>query len=752
MRSSVATRYARWSATAALLIVVLVADFYGRRAWQRAHAQQAGPPAVPPSVKQQSQTFSFSKAAGDRTLFTVRASRATEFQEGGKSQLEDVWITIYGNEGDRNDNLHTSNCDYNSSTGKISCAGIVQIDLEGAEEARRKPGQRVFHMETSGISFDRQSGEARTDQAVNFRFPEGQGRGVGLVYKSEEASVRVARDVQLTFAPGGRKGSGQTVALSGGGMDYRHGSGILRLLSPVRVVQGPKELSTGLLTLELSRDLRARRMTATDKPQMVFRQPQSESTIEAGSVIAEFAADGSIQRVIADGGLHGTRKSLARGRGEDYFAADRVEIEIDAQRGQPKLLDATGNVKIETPTVPGPGKRSLAAPALRLYFTTASGKRAAEVSRGETLAPGTIEIQSPQETTQIRGERLAAELGPRNHLRRISGQQGVEMERRLPGHAPQITRSQEGTIEFGPKGEWTEARQSGNLRFQEGERTARADRGRYARWSDTLTLSGSAAIADALTETTAPTLVFDQRSGEIRGQEGVRTTYKRADPGGITNLAPQPAHLTAQRFVATRDSARAIYSGRARMWQGDAVIEADTIELQRQERLLLGRGNVSALLPQARPNGAGKTGGAGGVGGGVERTLWLAHAGRLAYRSADGVAMLEENVRAESRVGRLESRALELLLHSEGGPQELTRAVATGGVTVHQEERRGTSERAEYVVADGKFVLSGGNPTIYDAEQGTTTGPQLTFFLADDRILVQSSEGTRTVTRHRIQK
>ena len=61
-------------------------------------------------------------------------------------------------------------------------------------------------------------------------------------------------------------GSGQPVVLSGGGMDYRHESGILRLFNPVRVVQGPKELSTGLLTVELSMDLRARRMTATEKP------------------------------------------------------------------------------------------------------------------------------------------------------------------------------------------------------------------------------------------------------------------------------------------------------------------------------------------------------------------------------------------------------------------------------------------------------------------------------------------------------
>jgi hypothetical protein len=80
----------------------------------------------------------------------------------------------------------------------------------------------------------------------------------------------------------------------------------------------------------------------------------------------------------------------------------------------------------------------------------------------------------------------------------------------------------------------------------------------------------------------------------------------------------------------------------------------------------------------------------------------------------------------------------------------LSKAIATGGVTVLQGDRRGTAERADYVASDGKFILSGGKPTLYDSVFGTTTGRQLTFFLADDRILVDSEEGSRTLSRHRV--
>jgi lipopolysaccharide export system protein LptA len=87
-----------------------------------------------------------------------------------------------------------------------------------------------------------------------------------------------------------------------------------------------------------------------------------------------------------------------------------------------------------------------------------------------------------------------------------------------------------------------------------------------------------------------------------------------------------------------------------------------------------------------------------------------------------------------------------------GGAQQISRAVGTGGVVVEQGTRKATAERGEYTAAEGKFTMSGGNPTIYDAPEGTTTGRQLTFFLADDTIIIDSENGSRTLTKHRVDK
>ena len=64
----------------------------------------------------------------------------------------------------------------------------------------------------------------------------------------------------------------------------------------------------------------------------------------------------------------------------------------------------------------------------------------------------------------------------------------------------------------------------------------------------------------------------------------------------------------------------------------------------------------------------------------------------------------------------------------------------------------GSAQEAIYTAADQKFVLSGGEPTIIDANSDTTTGHSLTFFVANDTILIDSQEGLRTLTKHRVEK
>ena len=201
MRNQEAARYARWAAVTAAAIALVVAGVYSKRAIQAARARRSAPASVPATVQQQSAEFKFTKMEQDRAIFTIRASTATRFKDEDRSLLKDVWITIYGRAGDRNDNIHTRECSYEPKSGEVHCAGNVEIDIQGANPASGKPADKQLQVTTSNLSFNRDTGEASTPEKVEFQSPQGHGSAMGVSYSSQTAVVRLEHNVAIEMIP-----------------------------------------------------------------------------------------------------------------------------------------------------------------------------------------------------------------------------------------------------------------------------------------------------------------------------------------------------------------------------------------------------------------------------------------------------------------------------------------------------------------------------------------------------------------------
>src|SRR6266404_6459508 len=201
MKKSQAARYARWSAAVALVFAGLTVGVYLKRGYTRHIERKNAPPSAPVDVERQSSHLTFSKGEGIHKIFTVEASKSIDFKGLNASDLEGVKITIFGNDGARHDTMETHSCRYTKDTGDIACAGDVEIILMSADEwqaAGGKPGAPgTMKIETRGVSFNRTSGEATTDEVVRFSFANGSGQAIGAVYNSEEGALRLQRDVQL---------------------------------------------------------------------------------------------------------------------------------------------------------------------------------------------------------------------------------------------------------------------------------------------------------------------------------------------------------------------------------------------------------------------------------------------------------------------------------------------------------------------------------------------------------------------------
>jgi LPS export ABC transporter protein LptC len=797
MKRSEAAKYARWSAAAALLLATVTAGVYLERKWVALREKQKAPPPAPQDVSRLSNGLTFSKMEGNQKIFTVEASKATDFRDRDASLLEDVKITIFGKSGERHDIIHTQSCQYEKTGGDIACSGEVQLDLESKAEAERvakNPAtgtQEKVHVETRGVIFNRASGLARTDQPVKFVFPNGTGEAVGVEYQSEEGKVRLLRDVRFFLVATGKdtaeKKTASVIAkepirVTGKSLDFERESRTMQLYGPVEAKTQTTNLHGGKLTLTLDTAFRAEKLVVTPGPD--GKNPELESqgadgttNLTAETFRAQFAPEGWLTKSEAAGSVRGWRRT---GKETEDFRAEWGAMQLWPKVNQPREMHLKGGVVLKTQAETSREVRTLLTSELHLEFADVKKGEGSKLKRAETLGPGTIEWtdavaqsgtpgvppNSDAARTKLQADRLEMEFGEEGKARRLIATGNVLTERTVAGKPAQTATAQSGVAQLLASGGWAQMDLQGNVKLKEGDRSGQADHATFVRATQTALLSGKALARDATAETQAPRITFVQATGEIRAEGGVRST-EFSTKGGGAQLAAVPANITADTLQGNSKAGRALYTGHARLWQGDSVMEADSIELLREARVMNASGNVRAVFPQAAAQSTAQT--VAVQAGPKKPRLWHVKAATLTYRDAESRAHLEKSVVAQSAEQTMRAAAVDLYFTRSGKPnsngaassapaspaagaQQISRAVGMGDVIVEQGTRKATADRGEYSAADGKFVMSGGNPTIFDAAEGTTTGHQLTFFLADDTIIVDSEKGSRTLTKHRVEK
>jgi LPS export ABC transporter protein LptC len=793
MRRSEAARYARWSAAVALLLACLTAGVYLKRGWQRIIERKKAPAPTPLNVEKQSSGLTFSQGEGNHKVFIVEASKSTDFKDTNASLLENVKVTMFGKTGLRHDTMQTRSCQYGRGNGGITCSGDVQIDLESAADAERaakdpRAAPQIVHVETRGVNFDRATGLAKTDQPVMFTFPSGSGDAVGAEYNSEEGTLRLLQNVRLKLKPPEKKesdknpaksGTPEEVLVTGTSLDFGRDAKLLHIAGPAEADSSTARLTAGDLTLELDSAFRARRLLAiagaNGKPPELTTQRAADSMLmDADKMTALFAPEGWVVRVDGTGSVRGSRHGQEE---EGEFHADAAALDLWPRVNQAKEMNLNGGVFLKTRMAKSGDVRILETGALRMKFREAKESQAGKPTNAETLTAGSMEwtdaapqANSAPTRTKLEADKLQLAFGEEGKPRRLDAAGNVQTERSIAGRPLQTATAKTGVAQLLATGGWSQMDLEGDVKLKEADRNAQADHATFTRAAQTALLTGQAVARDATTETHAPRIFFTGTSGDIRAEGGVRSTDFSPN-GNAVRLAQVPANITSDTMQGNSKTGRAVYNGHARLWQSDSVLEADSIELLRETKTLNAVGRVRAVFPQtpapARP---------GTLESGTQQSttkktvLWHVSSGTLSYNDATNLAHLEKNVVVQSPDQRIRAPLMDLyftrgtnspaggLTNSTNGiplasgAQQISRAVGTGGVIVDQAGRRATAERGEYTASDGKFVMSGGKPTLYDGSAGTTTGRQLTFYLADDTIIVDSENGSRTLTKHRVEK
>jgi lipopolysaccharide export system protein LptA len=580
------------------------------------------------------------------------------------------------------------------------------------------------------------------------------------------------------------------ITATGTSLEIRRNQRTVVLDGPALVRQGDRELSAGTISVELDAEYRAERAIAEGNPRIRATEGGASEVVSGDRFEASLSATGRVERILAAGEVVASRQTTG---GSDRFSAGQVQFDMAPAGNLITQMIATGDVEAESRK--GTDSQLLRTAGLRVTFSASSGHasgksggktedalRSQRVQMAETLAPATIESKTAADITTLHAKQFVAETGADGRLRKLFGHSGVDIRRQANHGSEEAISAAELAATFDAHGEWDTLDETGDVHFSQAGREATAAHANVVRATDTIALDGSPVISDSTSRSTASKVVFNQKTGELNASGGVVSTYVPTSAGDVVSLGSGAAHISADTLSGSASSGHVVYAGHARLWQGAAVLDSDRIELWRDAKKMQAIGHVVAVFPQVGGPFAALPGStlASRQRSSSQPVLWKVRAPVLTYSADEGKAHLEGGVQASSSQGSLESHTLDVFLDpatatSTGAPpvtgaasstssirptetqgltggRQLSRVVAQGDVVVRQGDRRGMADRAEYTATDGKFVLSGGQPTLANAVSDTTTGHSLTFFVASDTILIDSQEGSRTLTKHRIEK
>ena len=389
-------------------------------------------------------------------------------------------------------------------------------------------------------------------------------------------------------------------------------------------------------------------------------------------------------------------------------------------------------------------------------FFVAAGKR---LTKSETSGAAQIRIQPEAPNsgqTLVTAEKFTAQFDALGQLVSVHGAPGARIVNASPGQPDRVSTSLSVDASFAPGQGMETAVQQGNVVSTDGDRKAWADRARYTPASQILELTGSPRVVNQNMTTTARVLRLNRATGEGFAEGEVKSTYNdlKAQPGGALLASSSPIHVTARAMNIHRNPAIALYTGDARLWQNANVVAAPSIEFDRNHRSIVASGSATQPVATVLV----ETGKHGQV---VPMTITSS---LLTYVDSDRKAHYGGGVTAKAEDFTLTSEQMDVFLkarnQSSTGPTggspgigeagKLDHIVALGKVMVTQPTRRASGDQLTYTAADDKLVLTGGPPSIFDAERGKITGVSLTLFRGDDRVLVEGTDTSPSVTQTRV--
>src|SRR3984893_16416836 len=743
----------RWFAAGAigLLLVVAAVYFYARNKVQ--NALKEVPAKIGVEIQQSAQGFTYSHSEGSHTLFKIQASKSVQYKDGGRVELHDVTITLYGRDSSRFDQIYGADFEYDPRSGDVVGKGQVQMDLEANPEGLIHPDQATprelknpVHLVTTNLLFNQKTGNAITQERVEFSLPQANGSAVGLSYVATSTVLTLQSQVDVDF----------------------HGATPARLTA----IHGTITKNPRVVDLDLPRLQNGARRATADKGTLFLRADNTVERILASGNVRVESEDSGSEKVQSD------QMELLVADKQDTVRSATFSGDVRVENSGPQpmqgnagrvVLNFTGNnvlstvhsqdnvrlVQHQKPASASASAQDVEVTASVVDFVVADGRR---LQRADTSGAAQIALRPVPGTGQqtlVTAGKFHAAFDDLGQLASLHGAPNARIMSQTQGQPDRVSTSNTLDATFHPGSGIDSIVQQGSVAYTDGDRKAWGDHATYTPADQMLVLTGSPRVVDGGMTTTSRTMRLNRATGEAFADGEVKSTYSdlKAQPNGALLAASDPIHVTARAMTAHSSPAIALYTGDARLWQNANVIQAPSIQFDRRRRSVVAQGSptqpVSTVLVQIEKSG--------------KVTPVKITSDRLTYTDGERKAHFEEAVQAKGADLTITSKVMDVFLKPRdqatsnqsttgtgAGTGKIDHILAGGQVLIVQAGRRATGDQLVYTTSDDKFVLTGGSPSIFDAEQGKSTGVSLTLFRHDGRVVVEGNNISPTVTQTRV--
>ena len=725
------------------------------------------PQNVPVDIHQQLSGYTVTHSDGSRRVYTIHAARTVSFKQGGATVLEDVLVELFGKTGKRRDLMRTQQCQYNSQDGDLFSSGPVHIELNSEAEITKASGpngSRTVFLETSKVSYQHAKSLVTTDEVVHFRVGAASGTSRGMVYATKDGSLDLEKDVAMELPPREGHASRPPVELTASHLRYEKPGREIILWGPVRVTQGDQNVSADGGKMFLNEANRVTRVEMQGSVKASESSPARQAELSADRAQGEFdPVRRALHHLTAEGNVTG----LSRDKGStSRLSAERVDLDLAGAPARLQSGDASKNVQLVVESSPTLSqgvaakpatteKRSLTAAELKFSFRP-NGK---SLKDAQTVGSGKLVIDSSDPKAGqriITAGQLLMTFNVLSNLETLRGLKPTHIVFEPPQGAPPGSVPQESTADqlLATFDEAThglkEVIQSGNYTFRDSDRNTSAEESVYVAAAQDVTLTGHPRLWDAESQAKCERLRFDLATDTAEGIGKVQSTHLGSRDQTANGQPADPTNVLADRMVAQRRGQVVHYEGHVRAWRGADVVESTSLDVYRAGRRMSSGAQVLTSHLQPAPYGAGTPPSTGTAR--RERRPLTVRADSLEAFDEGSKATYRGHVKLQTGPTTMEGDKMDVYFSRIGTDQdsEVDHANADGHVVVVQPGRRATAEHGKYSASTGEIVLTGGPPSIRDDKTGFTTGQRLTLFVHDDRLLVEGSDGTPSLSQHRV--